>query len=43
LRFETREQAKAAIFEYVEVFYNRFRMHSSIGYQSLVEFEKDVA
>jgi transposase InsO family protein len=43
LTFETREQAKAAIFEYVEVFYNRFRMHSSIGYQSPVEFEKDVA
>lgn len=43
LSFETREQAKAAIFEYVEVFYNRFRMHSSIGYQSPVEFEKSVA
>jgi transposase InsO family protein len=43
LSFETREQAKAAIFEYVEVFYNRFRMHSSIGYQSPVEFEKNVA
>jgi transposase InsO family protein len=43
LTFETREQAKAAIFEYVEVFYNRIRMHSSIGYQSPVEFEKSVA
>ncbi len=43
LSFETREQAKAAIFEYVEVFYNRIRMHSSIGYQSPVEFEKSVA
>lgn len=43
LNFETREQAKAAIFEYVEVFYNRLRMHSSIGYQSPVEFEKNVA
>ena len=43
LSFETREQAKAAIFECVEVFYNRFRMHSSIGYQSPVEFEKSVA
>lgn len=43
LTFETREQAKAAIFEYVEVFYNRIRMHSSIGYQSPIEFEKAVA
>jgi putative transposase len=43
LKFETREQAKAAIFEYIEVFYNRFRLHSSIGYQSPVEFEKNVA
>lgn len=43
LTFETREQAKAAIFEYVEVFYNRLRMHSSIGYQSPAEFEKKLA
>lgn len=43
LSFETREQAKAAIFEYVEVFYNRLRMHSSIGYQSPAEFEQKLA
>jgi putative transposase len=43
LSFETREQAKAAIFEYVEVFYNRLRMHSSIGYQSPDEFEQKLA
>jgi len=33
-RFETRAQAKAAIFEYIEVFYNRQRRHSSVGYQT---------
>ena len=38
-RFERREAAKAAIFEYVEVFYNRLRLHSSIGYLTPVEFE----
>lgn len=31
-RFETREQARQAIFEYIEVFYNRQRCHSTIDY-----------
>jgi putative transposase len=42
-KFATREQAKAAVFEYIEVFYNRFRLHSAIGNQSPVDFEKNVA
>ncbi len=33
-RYATREQARRSIFEYIEVFYNRKRLHSSIGYQS---------
>ncbi|MEM8554800.1 MAG: IS3 family transposase [Pseudomonadota bacterium] len=33
-QFKTRAQAKAAIFEYIEVFYNRQRRHSAIGYQT---------
>jgi putative transposase len=37
--FATREQARLAIFEYVEVFYNRTRLHSALGYQSPVDFE----
>ena len=37
--FETREQARREIFEYIEIFYNRQRIHSSIGYLSPVEFE----
>ena len=37
--FATREQARAAIFEYIEVFYNRQRIHGSIGYVSPEQFE----
>lgn len=37
--YRTREQAKASIFEYIEVFYNRQRRHSSLGYQSPVNHE----
>lgn len=38
-RFATRAQARAAIFEWIEVFYNRTRFHSALGYQSPVDFE----
>lgn len=37
--FQTREQAKAALFDYIEVFYNRRRLHSSLGYLSPTEYE----
>jgi transposase InsO family protein len=37
--FATREQAKAAIFDYIELFYNRHRMHQSLSYRSPVQFE----
>ncbi len=39
-RFATRQEARRAIFEYVEVFYNRKRRHSALGYLSPVEFEE---
>jgi len=39
-RYETREQAKRSIFDYVEVFYNRTRRHSSLGYLSPMVFEQ---
>jgi transposase InsO family protein len=38
-RYATREQARASIFEYIEVFYNRKRLHSALGYQSPEVFE----
>ena len=42
--YNTRQKAKMAIFEYIEVFYNRQRRHSYLGYLSPVDFEiKNVA
>jgi transposase InsO family protein len=38
--FATRNEAKAAIFEYIEVYYNKKRIHSSLGYMSPVDYEK---
>jgi putative transposase len=37
--FSTRQEAKAAIFEYIEVFYNRQRLHSALDYVSPDEYE----
>ncbi len=37
--YATREQARQSIFEYIEVFYNRQRLHSSLGYKSPEQFE----
>ncbi|HEY5671618.1 MAG TPA: IS3 family transposase, partial [Anaerolineales bacterium] len=39
-QFATRAQARTTIFEYIEVWYNRHRLHSSLGYLSPVEFEQ---
>jgi transposase InsO family protein len=38
-RFATRQAARTAVFEFIEVFYNRQRLHSSLGYRSPVAFE----
>ncbi len=39
-RFGDREQARAKIFDYIEVFYNRQRLHSGLDYRSPADFEK---
>ena len=38
--YRTRSEARASLFEYIEVFYNRQRLHSRLGYASPVEFEQ---
>jgi putative transposase len=37
--YRTRAEARASVFEFIEVFYNRQRLHSTLGYCSPVEFE----
>lgn len=39
-RFRTREEARREVFSYIEGFYNRWRLHSSLGYLSPAEFER---
>lgn len=42
--FADRDEARSAIFDYIEVFYNRQRLHQTLGYQSPVDYEMmDVA
>lgn len=38
--FESRKEASSTIFEYIEVFYNRQRLHSTLGYLSPEQFEQ---
>lgn len=38
--FQSREEARMAIFDYIEVFYNRQRLHQTLGYLTPVEYER---
>ncbi len=40
--FEDIEQARSEIFSYIEGYYNRVRLHSSLGYKSPMEFEMEL-
>ena len=40
VQWRTRAEVRTAIFEYIELFYNRRRRHSSLAYLSPVEFER---
>jgi len=39
-KYRTRQEARGSVFEYIEIFYNRTRRHSSLNYYSPAEFEK---
>ena len=41
-QFATRREARAALFEYIEIFYNRQRRHSSIGYRTPMQARMDI-
>jgi transposase InsO family protein len=41
--FATRAEARSEIFWYIEVFYNRTRLHGALGYHSPVDFENSLS
>jgi len=40
--FHTRQEARSAIFEYIECFYNRVRRHSTLTYLSPLAYEQQM-
>jgi putative transposase len=43
VRFRTRAEARAAVFDYIEIFYNRQRLHSALGYKTPTEARASMA
>jgi transposase InsO family protein len=41
-KYATRAEARQALFDYIEIFYNRTRLHSALGYQSPQQFEDSI-
>jgi len=41
-RYETRQETYRDLFDYIEIFYNRRRLHSYLGYTSPENFEKGI-
>lgn len=41
-QFYSRVEARKEVFEYLEIYYNRSRLHSSLGYLTPVEFEEKI-
>ncbi|MFC1522152.1 IS3 family transposase [Elusimicrobiota bacterium] len=39
-KYTTQEQARSSVFEFIEVLYNRTRLHSTLNYLSPVDFER---
>ena len=42
VKYQTRAQARRSIFVWIETYYNRVRLHSSLGYKSPVDFENQL-
>ncbi|NPV54623.1 MAG: IS3 family transposase [Firmicutes bacterium] len=40
-RYRTRAEARQSIYEYIEFYYNRIRLHSALGYKSPCEYERE--
>lgn len=41
-RFQSHDEARSALFDYIEAFYNRTRLHSTLGYLSPMQYERQV-
>ena len=41
--FADEKELRANVFEYIELFYNRFRKHSSLGYRNPFQFEESIS